>query len=191
MPQAVHEDMTQSMGHWSSLQVRRFLTNVQLTPPWAAAVMILRAWIWEPAPQVFVQGVQADHPEGTQSMGQATVLQALVSERARQAFPPNAAAILTLRSRVWAPVPQVLVQAPKAPQAETTQSMGQAWVLQSVSSVRVGQALPPLATAVVTTLNRFLVPAPQLTEQTLQADQAETTQSTGQAWVLHSRPSWR
>ena len=87
---------------------------------------------------------------------------------------------------------------PSQPQGETLQSMGQPKVLQVVVETRVGQPRPPKAAAVRTERVLVLVPVPQDLVQEPYLVQAETLQSTGQAWRLqvrscsegHSSPPW-
>jgi hypothetical protein len=69
-------------------------------------------------------------------------MQVLYSLSMGQVTPPGMAAVRTERLRFLVPVAQVLVQALKAVQAVTLQSMGQAKVLQVVEEVTVGQATP-------------------------------------------------
>ena len=71
----------------------------------------------------------------------------------------------------------------------TKQSMGQAWVLHALEPVRAGQALPPWATATTTLRLRAEEPLPQLTVQSVQRLNPDTTQSIGQTLALHSRSS--
>jgi hypothetical protein len=92
--------------------------------------------------------------------------------------------VVTVRVRVCEPVPQVLEQEVKAPQAETTQWIGQGPALQAMLPLRAPQTTPPLAGAVTTLRERVLTPSPQVFEQALQPAQAEVTQSTGQELVL-------
>jgi hypothetical protein len=88
------------------------------------------------------------------------------------------------RERFLEPVPQVAVQAVKAVQEVTLQSMGQAKVLQVFTEVNTGQDAPPSAAAFTTERERFLVPVAQVAEQAPKAVHAETLQSMGQAKVL-------
>jgi hypothetical protein len=94
-------------------------------------------------------------------MGQENELQVVDEEKVGQATPPWAAAFTTERDLVLEPVPHDLVQAPKADQPETLQSMGQRKVLQVVEEESTGHTTPPRATAV--TIDRALVlePVPQ------------------------------
>ena len=107
-----------------------------------------------PSPHVFVQEPQALHSDNSQSTGQEMTLQLADSVNAAHATPPKAAATSTERRRSLVPLPQVLEQASHAPQAETTQSIGQATVLQDFCSVRAGQATPPELAGVSTERER-------------------------------------
>ena len=131
-----------------------------------------------PVAQVLVQADQAVKEEILQSMGQAKVLQLGCSRRWGQATPPKAVEGMTERVLVFEPVPQVLVQADQADQAETLQSTGQAWRLQ-VRSCSEGHSSPPWAAAVFTTKVRDWTPVPQDLEQAVQEFQ-DSTQSMGQ-----------
>jgi hypothetical protein len=57
------------------------------------------------------------------------------------------------------PEPHVFVQAPNALYAETTQSMGQAKVLQTVSCIKTGHSRPPFSAAAM--MERVLVLLPE------------------------------
>jgi hypothetical protein len=117
-------------------------------------------------------------------MGQAKVWQVLYSLSMGQVTPPWRLVLRTERLRFLVPVAQVLVQALKAVQAETLQSMGQAKVLQVLMELKMGQARPRKAAATTVERVRFLVPVAQVAEQAVKADQRETLQSTGQPKVL-------
>ena len=96
MPNAV---CTQSTGQASSLQLRVSSRVGQTTPECSALVVTERVRDWEPPPQVLEQAFQADQEETEQSTGQAPALQDWVCERAGQAAPPWAAAVVTVRVR--------------------------------------------------------------------------------------------
>jgi len=83
-----------------------------------------------------------------QSTGQAKVLQLLDQLKEEQALPPLAVAVTMERTLVLEPVPQDLVQVPNLDHPDTTQSTGQAWVLQTRSS-NEGQASPPCLAAIL------------------------------------------
>ena len=140
-----------------------------------------------PVAQVLEQAEKADQqPESLQSMGQAKGMQVVVETRVGQPRPPKAvAAVRTERVLVLDPVPHDLVQAPYLVQAETLQSTGQAWQLQT-RSCSEGHSSPPWEAAVFTTKVRDWTPVPQDLEQAVQAFHV-STQSMGQGWVLQSR----
>ena len=94
--------------------------------------------------------------------------------------PPFAAARTTVRVCERTPPPHDLEQAVQAPQADTAQSIGQAWLLHDCSSVKDGQPLPPNAAATLTERDAVCTPPPQEREQVDHADHEPTTQSTGQ-----------
>jgi len=108
---------------------------------------------------------------------------------APQVLPPKVAAAATGRVRVCVPVAQVTEQAPQAPHAPGTQSLGHECSLHLTVSARCGQTLPPNERW--PERERDISPAPHVREQTDQADHADTTQSTGHGAVLHRRSSLR
>jgi len=59
------------------LQLLELEEAEQATPPLAAGVMVERDLLLVPEPQVLLHEPYADHPETTQSTGQAKVLQVL------------------------------------------------------------------------------------------------------------------
>jgi hypothetical protein len=76
------------------------------------------------------------------------------------------------------------------PERVRTGSLGHAPVLHACSPVCAGHALPPNRAAMSAGRVRVRVPpAPHVAEQVPNADQSPTTQSTGQAWALHTRSS--
>ena len=121
-----------------------------------------------------------------QSPGQKKVLHSWVLVRAGQAAPPLEAAVVTVRVWVCTPEPHDLLHDPKAPYADTTQSPGQAKVLQACVLVRVGQTTPPLEAAVVTVRVWVCTPEPHDLLHDPKAPYADTTQFTGQARVLQA-----
>lgn len=116
-----------------------------------------------------------------QLTGQLSAPQVRRSLAWEQYLPPCWDWVLTPRVRVWKPRPQLLEQADHAFQSSTTQSTGQPCELQFWSSLRPGQALPPLRAPTVTERKRFCEPVPQDLVQGPQAPQVETWQSVGQA----------
>jgi hypothetical protein len=141
--QADQADTTQSMGQACSLHVFICWLWLHFLPPWATGVITLRERVWEPAAQDKVHALKAPQPETWQSTGHAWALQAWNSDSAGQVTPPNALCTLTPRWRVWVPEPQLLEQADQAAHWLTTQSIGQAVVLQDRRPVVSEQALPP------------------------------------------------
>ena len=122
----VHMKTLQSTGQAKVLQVVVWRSDGQAAPPCWTALMTDLVRNLVPVPQVLEQAPKADQPESLQSMGQAKVLQLGCSRRWGQATPPKAVEVMTERVLVLVPVPQVLVQADQADQAETLQSTGQA-----------------------------------------------------------------
>ena len=177
----------QSTGQAKVLQVVVAVTVAQEAPPKLAAVMMERVLVLEPVPQDLVQAPYLDQEETLQSTGQAKVLQVVVWRSDGQEAPPCWTALMTDLVRYLVPTEQDLVQAVKADQPESLQSMGQAKVLQVGCSRRCTQPRPPKAAEVRTERVRVLVPVPQVLVQADQAVQRETLQSTGQAWRLQTR----
>jgi len=185
-PQASQPLTSQSIGHAKVLQAREERRLGQTLPPWAEGVVTARVWLWAPEPQVRLQADQADQALTTQSTAQLCSLQLRVTERAGQATPPKAEVVVTSRVWLWDPLPQERLQVDQADQADTTQSMGHAWVLQAWDWASSGQTAPPWTGFTEIVRLRVWVPAPQDNEQRAQGDHLETWQFTGQAWVLHS-----
>ncbi len=96
-----------------------------------------------------------------------------------QGFPPFEAAVICGRIRVWAPLPQVLEQPPKAPQLPQAQFTGQDFKVQARFSMLDPQARPPFKGRV--TMYRVLacVPVPQDVEHDCQFVQALMAQFLG------------
>jgi hypothetical protein len=189
---SVNADTMQSTAQLAVLQSWDLVCAGHAAPPppfeEEGSVTMLRVLVCLPEPQVLVQAAQADQPDTLQSTGQAAVLQLRLWSRDRQSTPPKAGLTSTLRRRAWVPEAQDLEQAAHAPHTETTQSMGQLWVLQVLESPRLGQATPPWFTLRVIARARDWEPVPQDLEQAPQALKAETWQSTGQAVVPQA---WR
>ena len=156
------------------------------TPPWAAATLTVRERFWEPAAQVTEQADHEVQRPTTQLMGQASTLHLRFWPSAGHTTPPKATATLMPRERVWEPPPQVRLQVDQADQGLMTQSTGQAGTLQACFWARTGHATPPWATATLIPRERLWEPPPQVRLQVDQADQADTTQLTGQAATLQA-----
>ena len=82
---------------------------------------MLRERSCEPVPQVLVQVDQVVQAVTTQFTGQVSVLQLCSSASDPQTYPPNCAWVVTLRERLWEPVPQVSEQVDQAVHAVTSQ----------------------------------------------------------------------
>ena len=96
-----------------------------------------------PEPQVAEQAVKAVQLETRQSIGQANEWQFSELDRMPQGRPPCFTSVMMERDLVLEPVPQVLVHAPYADQAERTQLLAHPKVLQAVEEVAEGQDAPP------------------------------------------------
>jgi hypothetical protein len=160
---------------------------LQPRPPQRLAVMMERVAYWVPPLQDLVHLLNLDHLEILQSTGQLSQLQGLVWLRTPTALPPWAGALMTERVRVLEPMPQVLEQALNLDQAETLPSMGQLWELQARAERKPEQPRPPKAPRLMMLRVRRWTPLPQVLVQEVQRDQAETLQSMGQRWRLHTR----
>jgi hypothetical protein len=119
-------------------------------------------------------------------MGQAWALQLWVILLNGHSLPPFAAATVTVRVRLCDPMPHETEHWDQPDQEDTTQSMGQAWVLHSWEPESIGHTLPPKWGATVTDLERDWVPLPQDTVQADHAEKEDTTQSTGQLRSLQA-----
>ena len=93
--------------------------------------------------------------------------------------------MVVVRKRVWEPPPQVAVQVDQADQSDCSQSTGHESSLQLRVPLRLGQTTPAWLPLVVTVRERVWEPEPQDLEHSVQADQADTSQSTGQGPSLH------
>jgi hypothetical protein len=186
----LNSDTVQCTGHPPRLQVPCSVVAPHATPPKPAAVVTVRERDLVPWAQVIVHALQSVHVPITQSTGHACTLHPCDSSSTGQATPPSAGCVVTVRERVCEPVPHDLVQldhASKPPQAETTQSTGQATELHARVSLEAAHATPPLDTGVATGRERTWVPVlPQLTEQAPHAPQVPIVQSTGHSAVPHA-----
>ena len=89
------------------------------------------------------------------------------------------------------PPPQSVLHTPHAPHTPTSQSTGQSFVPQLLCSLKPGHTSPPYAAFTFTTRLRDCTAPPQLAVHAAQADQSDTSQSTGQGAVLQLRVSFR
>ena len=112
-------------------------------------------------------------------------MQLLVSAVCSQAMPPCMTRVTMDRERERLPSPHSLEQVPQALQPESTQSTGQAWVLQLRDSEPGPQAIPPKFWEVTTERWRVLWPLPQLMSQVPQLLHVDNAQSIGQGRVPH------
>ena len=124
------------------MQLRVVVSAGQALPPTEPAVVV-RVRFMEPTPHETEQAPHAPHWPTRQSIAQPCALQLRVSAECGQAAPPSVGATLA-RLRFCEPVPHDLVQVDHAPNAPTTQSVGQACALQVRVSADCGHAAPPL-----------------------------------------------
>ena len=113
------------------------------TPPYDACLTMLRVRNWVPALHGLVHVENALKPDTVQSTAHLLVLHCRVSSKAGQCVPLCAACVTTLRDRLCPPVPHDLVQALQVVHADTWQSTGHAWWLQTRVSTLCGQTTPP------------------------------------------------
>ena len=133
----------------------------------------------------------ADHAlklDTTQCSAQACLLQARLSCRYGQAYPPAVAFCSIDRVRDCNPVPHDLEHADHALKLDTTQCTGQACVLQACVSALWGQALPPFCGWVLIRV-RLWKPPPHEFVQVVITPKLLTKQSWGQTCALHGRVS--
>ena len=98
---------------------------------------------------------------------------------------------MTLRLRLWEPVPQVRVQPVHALQGEVSQWIGQ-WPSVHICTAEVGgHAAPPWSGSVVMLRPRLCVPTPHVTVHALQSFHGDTAQSSGHGASEHTRTSAR
>jgi hypothetical protein len=129
-------------------------------------------------------------------MGQSCWLQAWVEVELPQATPSNLGAVTTLLERLWYPVPQVLLQAPKLPKFDRTQLTGQGSELQDPRWESAGHATPWCFVSTSTLLVRRRAPVPHEYEHADQAPQPETWQWMGHSttlqdwcWIVAGQPT--
>jgi hypothetical protein len=154
-----------------------------------------------PPPHVLVQVEYGVNMDTRQWIGHGPRSHSLLALVAAHATPPSAAAVTTLRVRVWVPLPQVSVHAPYVPHGESSQSRGQAMTPHSSTASSEGQPVPALACCVVTERERDLEPTPHVLVHVLHEAQELTSQWTGQPGrSVHARisvsapavaPPWR
>eukprot|EP01012_Entosiphon_sulcatum_P065557 TRINITY_DN9450_c0_g1_i4.p2 TRINITY_DN9450_c0_g1~~TRINITY_DN9450_c0_g1_i4.p2 ORF type:complete len:251 (-),score=19.30 TRINITY_DN9450_c0_g1_i4:288-1040(-) len=191
--QSLHTSTVQSTGHGSGLQcLSSFKLSEHGWPPYAACTRTDLVRIVVPLPHVLSQTLQDDQSLILQSIGQGLALHVSSCVRSEgQERPPKAACVITERVLIALPPPHCTVQLDHNDQSDTTQSMGQGWVLQGRYSVTLGQAAPPNAAATRVGRVRFCCPPPHSTEQLPQLPQAPTSHGTGQGCGLQKTVSMR
>ncbi len=96
------------------------------TPPFAAATVTVRVCVWMPEPHDEEQAPNTPNALTTQLTGHACVLHDWMSVNGGHTAPPFAATTVTVRVRVYLPLPQLSVHELNAPHALTAQSIGHA-----------------------------------------------------------------
>jgi hypothetical protein len=190
LPQADQAVTTQSIGQLSVAQGLVCTISGHLTPPKPASIVMERSRVMVPPPQDLEHWLKAAHPLTWQLTGQACMLQSRTWERVGHLAPPCWTGVTTERRRVLRPPPQEMVHALKALQPETSQSTGQALLLQSTTFLRAWQRLPPKAAGTMIERVEALEPPPQVLVQLLNAVQPECWQWMGQCCVPQSRSSY-
>ena len=137
--QALKLDTTQWPGHACVLHVLFSARYGQAYPPNRGSVTTVRDLDCTPEPHDLEQSVHCVKLVTTQCWGHGPGLQVWVSAVCGHATPPNCGCA-TLRVRDWNPSPHVLVQAPNASNAPTTQSTAHGCALQLRVSARYGHA---------------------------------------------------
>ena len=142
--------------------------------PRSASVTIGRERCCTPSvPHVTSQALQSSQSPTAQSTGHGPRSQSVISSSGSgHAAPPSAGSVVISRVRVRLPASHVVLHSPHAPKALTTQSVGQACVLQSSSFFRVASsaathATPPFAALTLIAFRRSCFPVPQLFEHDL------------------------
>ena len=147
-------------------------------PPLAGAAMV-RVLCCDPVPHVTEQDPHACQTPISQSTGQLEEEQVLVSNSTGHCKPPSLSRVTIILDRVVLAAPQLTEQEVHEAQSPMAQSMGQASVPQTVSSVVTSrQAAPNPACGRATLRARDLEPESQLREHAFQAAHAARTQST-------------
>lgn len=177
----IHTETAQSIGHCWGLQFSVSSTSVlHAAPPPEATVVTVLVRRRSPVPHGLSHRSQACQPDSTQSTGQAWSLQKRASVIGAHATPPYAAGVVMLRRRDWRPLPQSCVQVVQLPQAPSSQSIGQSWVLQFSVAEVISHWTPSVVGLSMMLRVRWRVPVPQVCVQASQSDQAPRRQSTGQ-----------
>ena len=122
-------DTAQSIGHGAAPHTADSVSAAALghgVPPCSAAVVTVRLRACVPPPHVTEHASNAPHTLSTHATGHGCALHACASTSDAHAasLPPYAAAVVTLRVRVWLPPPQSTLHAPNGPQTDVAQSTG-------------------------------------------------------------------
>jgi hypothetical protein len=179
----------QLRGQACALHTRVSAWCEQALPPKRTCTSTERERRCEPAPHDFVHGVQEPKLlSTTQSTGQLWALQLRVSCVCLHATPPLRGCT-HVRERICVPVPHERVHVVHDDHCLTYPLSGQACWLQGRVSCVCAHFLPPKRGCVQARV-RFCEPLPHDFVQVLQAAQAPTEPSIGQACLLHDRASF-
>lgn len=185
VPYAPHCVMTQLIAHGCIPQLRSSKKAGQPFPPMSAGLSSDRVRSCTPPPQWPLHVDHAENDDIRQSMGHIAAEHTRTSCSVGHTCPPRAAWVMMLRTRLCVPLPQVAVHALHAANAETSQCTGHGPSEHGLCSCSGGHTAPPFFVCSTTVRMRKCVPPePQVEEQSLQAVQGETAQSTGHADVL-------
>lgn len=180
-------DTVQSTGQPMSVQER--VASGWQCPPCRAGLVIGRVRFCVPAPHDFEHELHPPQLPTSHGTPHGCSLQPRDSVSSGHTYPPKRSCISTLRVRPDCPLPQLFVHVVQAPHCDTRQCTGQAPGLQWRCSVLGAQAKPPCAAATTTLRVRFCAPdsaGPHVLSHSLQSDQYDIAQFTGQLCELHT-----
>ena len=187
LDQADHAVILQSIGQFVAPHTCDTEVGPQAVPPFLAWRTTFLERVCTPPPQVTEQSPQAFHVSARMQLSRrAWVLQACSSACGPQAAPNLLAGVITSRVRACLPPSQVLVHVVQLVhwvRAQSTGHTGRPWQ-RTVSMSGVAHLAPPKRASRVRWRERVLVASPQVLVHALNSDHGETTQSTGQAWML-------
>jgi hypothetical protein len=136
-PQALHALVSQFVAHLPTEQARLSFRALHGSPLYCAGMETFLERTWTPGPLLSVSqkmehAVQLDHALSSQLIGHGCVLHCCCSSRSGHGVPPADACVITLRSRILVPLPQLWLQMPHWSQGCTMQFSGHACSLQVV-----------------------------------------------------------
>ena len=132
----------QSTGHACAEHARVSSRCAHGAPLYCGDTLTARDRCCEPPSHVALQAVHWPQAATTQSSGHSAALHVCTSDRNGQAYPPLEACVATLRDRVCAPPPHVVVHVSQPLHCVTTQCAGHTPSSQDCVSVMSGHAAP-------------------------------------------------